>query len=488
MDPDAEVTTPTRGSLTFVVHAHSPLVVGHGVWPVGEEWLYQAAAATYIPLFATLTGLSDLGFKNVMSLGITPILAAQLDDPTFLEGLHTWLWNWRLRAHEICPLHPARDYEIHRSQQTLTTFQQRFSRGFSPVVRRLQDSGTIEILSGPLTHPFMPGMTEEFADIALRSGMNDARSRWNLGNSHGIWLPECAYRPGMENVFENAGVSHFMVDEPAVSARGGVANVCYQLGQSNVHVIARDAYISDLLWSPIRGYPGSSAYRDFHQIDLDTGIKLSKVGDKNEREKPDYEPEQAQALAIEHAHHFVNEVAKKLDDQRLTGFTPHVVVGIDAELLGHWWSEGIEWLTHVITEIEHHSIATVTLNHITRKPSAPIDLPESSWGAGKHWDVWTGDLVRDIVVMNHQAQESVSRYLAQKSGDLDRETEALNELMYLLSSDWAFMVSRESASQYARERAMEHYQKIHTIISQENHGVDSPGKRMNWFPMVSFSR
>ncbi|MFB0943560.1 MAG: hypothetical protein QMB23_00145, partial [Candidatus Nanopelagicales bacterium] len=102
---------------------HLPWVLGHGGWPVGEEWLYQAYAHSYLPLFDALAHLGARGFRNIASLGITPILAVQLDDPRTVTGLESWLHNWQLRAGSLPNNHPVRDYELGRAQSALAIFR-----------------------------------------------------------------------------------------------------------------------------------------------------------------------------------------------------------------------------------------------------------------------------------------------------------------------------------------------------------------------------
>ncbi len=38
------------GELAIVLHTHMPYVEGFGTWPFGEEWLWEAAATSYVPL------------------------------------------------------------------------------------------------------------------------------------------------------------------------------------------------------------------------------------------------------------------------------------------------------------------------------------------------------------------------------------------------------------------------------------------------------
>jgi 1,4-alpha-glucan branching enzyme len=86
--------------------------------------------------------------------------------------------------------------------------------------------------------------------------------------------------------------------------------------------------------------------------------------------------------------------------------------------------------------------------------------------------VWNGDRVRDIVDEHDQSQNYVLDLM--EKGDCTSEN--LNQLMLQLSSDWAFMVTRETAEQYAKDRVLNHSTQLRS-------GVDSD----NPFPLISFS-
>lgn len=460
------------GRITFVLHSHLPWVLGHGGWPVGEEWLYQALAHSYLPLFQTLTQLGERGFRNIVSLGITPILAAQLDDPRALNGCDSWLNNWQLRALHLPTNHPLRSYELDQVHSTLDIFRRHFSRGASPIIRSLIDDRVIEFLGGPAAHPFTPGLNPDIHELALRVGLDDAARRYGTSPT-GIWVPECAYRPGQEAVYQRLGITHFMVDEPAVTSVGGRASTPYRLAESEVTIAARDARVSDLIWSHERGYAGSAVYRDFHLVDAKHGLKLSAVGDKTQAEKPIYDPQSARVQVEVDARNFVKELKKTFAQQPNSGDElPTLIVGIDTELLGHWWHEGITWFERVIELLPESGILTSTLDEVTSSSQTSIQLPESSWGSGKDWSVWSGERVSDIVVAHNQSQNHVLE-LIHKNICTPRH---LNQLMLQLSSDWAFMVSRESAEQYAKDRVDQH-------ANQLRFGVDSD----NPFPLISFS-
>ncbi len=92
------------GLFTLVLRTHLPWLAHHGRWPVGEEWLYQSWAAAYVPLMRVLRTLAAEDRHHLVTLGMTPVVTAQLDDPYCLTGMHHWLANWALRALEATTL------------------------------------------------------------------------------------------------------------------------------------------------------------------------------------------------------------------------------------------------------------------------------------------------------------------------------------------------------------------------------------------------
>ena len=194
--------TAPLGTFCLVLHTHLPWLAHHGRWPVGEEWLHQAWAQSYGPLLGMLARLGDRGHRDLLTIGVTPVLAAQLDDPYCLHEHHRWLADWMLRADDLSGQRDAtlRRLGVHESRQArqaLERFEASWSGGGSPVWRSLADAGVVELLGGPATHPVLPLVREPVADLALATGLDDHQRR--LGRRPtGIWLPECAYQPGQE--------------------------------------------------------------------------------------------------------------------------------------------------------------------------------------------------------------------------------------------------------------------------------------------------
>jgi 1,4-alpha-glucan branching enzyme len=271
-------TSREPGMFALVLHSHLPWLANHGRWPVGEEWLYQSWAATYLPVTEALRRLADEGRTRLVTLGVTPVLAAQLDDPHSLTGMHHWLGNWQLRAHEAAamtdPSYRALGAREHRlSEAALDTFETRWRHGGSPILRGLVDADAIELLGGPLAHPFQPLLDPRLRAFSLSEGLQDARSRWQH-TPRGIWGPECAFTPGMETGYAAAGVEHFMVDGPALHGDTALGRT---VRDSDVVAFGRDLQVSYRVWSPKSGYPGHPAYRDFHTYCHDTGLKPARI-------------------------------------------------------------------------------------------------------------------------------------------------------------------------------------------------------------------
>lgn len=459
------------GQFTLVLHSHLPWLAHHGRWPVGEEWLYQSWAASYLPVVKVLKTLAAEGRSHLLSLGITPVLAAQLDDPHCLAGMHHWLGNWQLRADEAAMAgNVALGRHEHRLAATaLTEFERDWRHGSAPVWRSLIDAEAIELLGGPLAHPFQPLLDDRLRRFQLTEGLADARLRWGTTPT-GIWAPECGYTPGMEHGYADAGVTHFMVDGPSLR---GDTTLGRPVRDSEVLAFGRDLQVSYRVWSPKQGYPGQSAYRDFHHYDHATGLKPSRVTGKTVAgpDKAPYDPELAAAAVTRDVADFVETVrARLLEESERLGRPALVIAAFDTELFGHWWHEGPQWLEQVLRALPEAGVTVGTLADARDNGFVgdPVQLTDSSWGSGKDWRVWAGDQVADLVELNAEvvrlAMDTLDKVADAGSALRDPVADQLlREAILTVSSDWAFMVSKDSAAGYARDRAHQHAHAVREL-------------------------
>jgi 1,4-alpha-glucan branching enzyme len=480
---------PVPGLFTLVLHTHLPWLAHHGRWPVGEEWLYQSWAAAYLPLMRVLRTLAAEDRHHLITLGMTPVVTAQLDDPYCLTGMHHWLANWQLRALEATTLHDQKalrefgSHEYRVATEAMESFTAHWRHGASPLLRELIDAETIELLGGPLSHPFQPLLNPRLREFALREGLADAQHRF-AHTPTGIWAPECAYAPGMETGYAAAGVGHFMVDGPSLHGDTALGR---PVGTSDVIAFGRDLQVSYRVWSPKSGYPGHGAYRDFHTYDHTTGLKPARVTGRNvpSEQKAPYEPARAERAVDVHVADFVEVVRKRLvDESARIGRPAHVVAAFDTELFGHWWHEGPVWLERVLRALPQAGVRVGTLSDAIEGGfiGAPVELPPSSWGSGKDWQVWSGERVADLVQLNNEvvdnALSTVDKALTQHAAvgsPIARDRVAdqiLRETLLTVSSDWPFMVSKDSAAEYARYRA-----HLHAHATREISDALAAGRR-----------
>src|SRR5204862_2530866 len=135
---------------------------------------------------------------------------------------------------------------------------------------------------------------------------------------------------------------------------------------------------------------------------------------------------------------------------------------LDTELIGDWWHEGPLWLTAVVDEAARQGLQLTRLDDALERHEpvvAPSGLPVTSWGTPRDLSTWCAPPVCD---MAWSARDAELRTVA--AGPLADER-AIRELLALQSSDWAFLVSRELAEPYGRERAAGHRAAIDAALA-----------------------
>ncbi len=464
------------GTFCLVLHTHLPWVAHAGAWPVGEEWLHQAWSHSYLPVVRLLDRLAAEGRRDLLTLGVTPVLAAQLDDPYCLAELYTWLGTWRVRAEGLAgrrerALRELAAYEHRAATTALADFERDWACGASPVLRRLGDAGVVELLGGPATHPFTPLLDERTAAFQLRTGLDDAALRLGL-RPEGIWAPECGYRPGLEALYADVGVRRFLVDGPTLHGDTGAART---VGDTDIVVFGRDLDVTYRVWSPRRGYPGGRHYRDFHTFDHPSGFRPARVTSAHTapEAKAPWVPAAAAAAVEADAEDFVSVVRRRLRDLADRDGRPSLVVAAyDTELFGHWWHEGPAWLERVLRLLPEAGVRVTTLTGAIEAGhvAGPVELPAGSWGSGKDWRVWDGAHVDDLNAAARAAQERllavVDKQVRARTPRLDDLDQLAREAMLVTSSDWAFCVAKDSAAGYARGRAVTHAERFHRLADR----------------------
>jgi len=190
--------------VVFILHTHMPYVLHHGAWPHGSDWLCEATAESYLPLLRMCDRLLEEGIRPGITLDISPVLCEQLSHPDFPVLFEEYCRHRMELAHGDRPVleaegaEPERlgltDYWYHWYEDRLTDFTT-YGRDIVGTLRRLQDTGAIEIMTCGVTHGYLPLLAEDASvDLQIRLATDNYERHFGR-RARGIWLPECAYRP-----------------------------------------------------------------------------------------------------------------------------------------------------------------------------------------------------------------------------------------------------------------------------------------------------
>ncbi|MCK4273108.1 DUF1957 domain-containing protein [bacterium] len=156
------------------------------------------------------------------------------------------------------------------------------------------------------------------------------------------------------------------------------------------------------------------------------------------------------------------------------GKPPIVVAPYDAELFGHWWYEGPQWLEMLLRKVafEQKVFRMITLSeYLEMYPTHQVSTPSaSSWGHKGYNDVWLDGSNDWIYRHLHKAAERMTELADEKTQPTSLENRALNqaarELLLAQSSDWAFMMKGGDTAFYGIRRTKDHILRF-TRLYQE---------------------
>ncbi len=484
-----------KGYLALVLHSHLPFVrhPEHDQF-LEEDWLYEAITETYIPLINVFDSLVDDGIDFRVTMSLTPTLISMLTDPLLqqryvrhISKLIELAEKERERTKNEPLFAPVAQMYHEMFLKARSVFEEKYGRNLVTAFRKFQDLGKLEIITCAATHAFLPLMENAKAVRAQIMVAVQYHAR-HLGRApKGIWLPECGYYEGLDEILKEAGIRYFFTDSHGIyhaSPRPKYGVYAPVYCRSGVAAFGRDIESSKQVWSSIEGYPGDYNYRDFYRdvgfdlpydyvkpylhpdgVRVNLGIKYYRItGESNYKES--YVRQWALERAAVHAGNFLFNREKQVE--WLAGVfrdrKPIIVAPYDAELFGHWWFEGPDWINFLIrkTVYDQKTIRLITpLEYLGENPRCQVATPSrSSWGYKGYAEVWLDGSNDWIYRHLHKAAERMIR-LAQTfpraEGLLRRAlNQAARELLLAQSSDWAFIMKSGSHVEYAVRRTKEH--------------------------------
>lgn len=493
-----------QGYFALLLHAHLPFVrhPEHEKF-LEENWLYEAITETYVPLIQMLEGWQSDGMNAPITFTVSPPLCAMLRDALLqdryvrhLDGLIA------LAESEIHRTHwePAWRNLAERYHDRFLAIRQTYfdyGRNLVGAFRKFQDDGLIEIATSAATHAFLPLMMDHPPSVRAQIFVARDFHRECFGRDpRGIWLPECAYAEGLEEFLQQANIRWFVTETHGIlharpRPRYGVYAPIFT--PNGVAAFGRDFESARQVWSKQQGYPGDGRYRDFYRdigFDLDfdyvknylpapgqrgfTGIKYHRITGGG-GEKQLYDPGAALRAADEHASHFLQARIDQLGKLGMILDRPPLVLApYDAELFGHWWYEGPEFLNYFVRKAFYDQktfILTTPDDYLRRHDTLQVATPSaSSWGEEGYWRVWLNEGNEWIYPHLRVAQTRMTELADRFSKPTPVQERALRqagrELLLAQSSDWPFILRTGTSPDYATRRVKDHLHRFLALYEQ----------------------
>ena len=527
------MSTELKGYLCLMLHAHLPYV-RHPEYrdSLEENWFYEAMTETYLPLLDVYEGLIRDGVDFRVTMSMTPPLVAMMSDTLLLDRYQRHLEDLIELAHK----------EVDRTRfqsefhGTARMYERKFARARALFVdkhhcdiveafRQVMQAGNLEIVTCGATHGFMP--TLHVTDQAVRAQIAVAaqyhQERFGAPPA-GIWNAECGYFPGLDRALAEHGIRYFFTDAHGIlfAEQRPVYGVYAPLyTPSGVAAFGRDLESSKSVWSAEEGYPGDFRYREFYRdigydleyeyirpyihesgLRIHTGIKYHKVtGEVDLSQKQPYVERDALEAAATHAGNFMFNRQRQCEWlAQYMDRPPIIVCPYDAELFGHWWFEGPEFLNYLFRKIHYdqNDIKMITPSeYLDRHPRNQTSTPSlSSWGYKGYCEVWlegSNDWIYRHLHKGAERMIEMANRFPQAEG-LQRRAlnQAARELLLAQSSDWAFIMKTNTMVEYAKKRTRDHLVNLSNLYSMLMNGRLDEGfitnleARNNIFPKIDY--
>jgi 1,4-alpha-glucan branching enzyme len=521
----------TEGYLALILHAHLPYVrhPEHDYF-LEEKWFYEAVTETYLPILWVLEKLAEDGVEFRLTLNLSPTLLSMFNDQLLRERYVRHLEQLlELADKEVSRTRYQPEFHcnalLYRDlfSRAHYLFTEKYRWNLVEPFKRLQDAGFLEIITTAATHGYFPllGLQREVINAQVATAVNLYQSCFGRKPA-GFWLPECGFKPGDDRILKKHGIDYFIVETHGLlyaSPRPKYGNYAPVYCPSGVAAFGRDAESSKQVWSAKEGYPGDFDYRDFYRdigYDLElsylapylpegklrthTGLKYYRITGTTDHKEP-YVRSWALEKAAIHAGNFMFNREKQIEWlSQAMDRKPLIISPYDAELFGHWWFEGPQWLDFLIRKLyfDQQSIKMITPgDYLKLYPCNQISTPnESSWGWKGYHEVWLNTANDWIWRHLHKAGERMVELANTHQGADGQLRRALNqaarELLLAQSSDWPFIMKTGTMVDYARMRFQSHIANFTRLYEEIKRDAIDEGElsqlenKNNIFPEIDY--
>lgn len=492
-----------NNNVNFILHAHMPLVrhPEHKRF-LEEDWLFESINESYLPMLRMLKRLRDSKVKFKLTICFSPTLITMLTDPVLQQRYVDYLELHKklgLLEVERCSkeqpesLEMAKTY-LHLIETNLKEYENLYKRNILKGFKQLKEEGYLELIASAATNAFLPVYSEYPVAINAQVSLGIQTFVEEFGcKPDGFWLPECGYYPGVEKILAEHGITYFPASSQSIlfsEDRCDTGVYKPVKTENNVAVFPRDYQITNLIWSD-EGYPASKEYREFYRdigYDLDlnyirpfihepdvrvfTGFKYWAITG-NTPDKEYYNKQKAREKALNHANNFIFNIAAKGRQIRsnLCGDDPIFTLCFDAELFGHWWYEGLDWLEQFFREgsQEQSPITFTTPSQflVSSQDLQVIKPALSSWCPGGFAQIWLEGSNNWVYRHTHKTIERMvelsDRFPDQQSLKQRFLNQAAREVLLSMAGDWPYLLHNRANEEFAKNQLRSHIANFNVV-------------------------
>ncbi len=396
-------------SLSIVLHAHVPYVLPYTQWPGGAEWLYRAAAESFVPLLRTLHRVVAEGTSPRLTVALSPLLCEMLSDLEFAPGFHKYLHERIAGANANKREFAAQGFE-HLSHSAMTwegwytgldrDFEEQLNHDIVGALRAMQDEGHLEIIAAPATQAVLGHLsTVESIAAQVRIGIESYKKYFGR-QPQGICLPKptsTLYNAELvENLLALHGLKYFV---PALASLENEGATAFLAEKWDLSGIAKEGSVpsfthssalplrDDLarrVWSRRDGISSDGTFLDSRRQYFPGGLPYWRqtAPDANPAQTEPYDPALVGAACESHAEAWLQQLVQSSGGAS-TG------IALDMLAVGYWWHEGPNWLRRVLRKASSHGVDLLTAGEAMQRGNfsasettvvpnlAPLSQPEN---------------------------------------------------------------------------------------------------------------
>ena len=492
------------------LHTHMPYVINHDKWPHGSVWLSEVVLESYLPILGIIENLRREGIRPSLSFDFSPVLLEQLSHSNasriFAEYAEKQIEQSEKDLRKFSKIPdavyniPMGEYWKSFYEQGLQTLHEMNDGSIIERFRIAEQDGLIEFMTCGLTHAYLPLLDLEQSTRMQIASSVMMHELYFAHKPQTLFLPECGYAPTLkgknsdyylEDIILEQSINMILLDQqhsmkylesehhalrklPESLRPLSQVRLQKTFNNQSLKVLIRHKSASDKVWSEKTGYPSHSAYLDFHKREYDSTLRYWKVTNLPEypQEKYPYVMADAKKQAYLDAKEYVEYLEKLalayLEQVNETGV---ICLAFDTELFGHWWFEGPEFLTNFIREMDKSDILSLKLpSEILWNDSMnTVQCSAGSWGMNGTDETWKNESTMWLLDIMHDAEQRFEERV--NSIDINDQLQkrimdqALRELLLMQASDWPFLITKNQASDYAKERFIQHQECFASLIT-----------------------